>query len=255
MKKRLFFGLHVLGWGMVMLVLLMGAVYSVAADDELYFRLQMAADILPSAGISGDDLQILDERLAGYLLSPMRADVAFDNREMQVFGRFQPPFSERELEHLCDCRRLLSITDPTPAKAALLLLGLLMLCMGGRKGARSGKIEACLAAVLILAPLAAFGLWAALDFDAAFAFFHRCLFTNDLWLLNPRTDLLIRICPAGMFAGMGLRIALRAALPILGLPLLVYLLFRVEKWLNKRKKEQKKERKKERKKQNEWAEI
>jgi integral membrane protein (TIGR01906 family) len=67
---------------------------------------------------------------------------------------------------------------------------------------------AWLSPLILLVPLGAFAIWAAVDFDGAFTFFHRLLFTNDLWLLDPRTDLLIRICPESMFAAMGLRIAL-----------------------------------------------
>lgn len=229
MKKRLFFGMHVLGWGMILLVILMGAVFSVAADDELYFRLQENADILPSAGISKADLREVDARLADYLFAPMQTDLAFDNRPIEVFGKLQPPFNARELAHLLDCRRLLSITSPTLATAALLLCGALLVGLGGRKIARARGIAAYLAAALILAPIAALGIWAAVDFSGAFAFFHRVLFTNDLWLLDPRTDLLIRICPASMFASMGLRIALRALGALLGVLLLYTLFYKLDR--------------------------
>ena len=44
--------------------------------------------------------------------------------------------------------------------------------------------------------------WGIADFDSLFTAFHRLLFSNDLWLLDPKTDLLIRICPESMFAEM-----------------------------------------------------
>ena len=83
-------------------------------------------------------------------------------------------------------------------------------------------------------PLGLLGVWAAVDFSSAFAFFHELLFTNDLWLLDPRTDLLIRICPSSMFAQMGLRIGLRAAAALLGIPGLLTALFK----LSQRKRKQ-----------------
>ena len=43
-----------------------------------------------------------------------------------------------------------------------------------------------------------------LDYDRFFTAFHRLAFTNDLWLLNPRTDLLIRLMPEGLFMDLGL---------------------------------------------------
>lgn len=44
----------------------------------------------------------------------------------------------------------------------------------------------------MLTVLAALMVWGAVDFDSLFILFHRLAFTNDLWLLNPETDLLIR---------------------------------------------------------------
>ena len=77
--------------------------------------------------------------------------------------------------------------------------------------ARAPSLEAAadargvgLAPLALLVPLGAFAIWAAADFSGAFTFFHHLLFTNDLWLLDPQTDLLIRICPSSMFATDGI---------------------------------------------------
>ena len=78
----------------------------------------------------------------------------------------------------------------------------------------SAKIEP----LILLIPLGAFALWAIVDFDSAFTFFHRLLFTNDLWLLDPRTDLLIRICPESMFMAMGLRVGLWSLAALIAVP-------------------------------------
>ena len=231
MKKRLFFVLNTVGWLMVFAVLLMLAVYSVASDDGLYYQLQIEAGVLDAAGISAEDLRLLDARLSDGLFAPLNADTAYDNREIEVFGSMQPPFNARELEHLYDCRELLSPTQPGLLYAVLLLAGALLLSCGGRK--RLGT--AWLASALILLPIAIFALWAAIDFNSAFNFFHRILFTNDLWLLNPETDLLIRICPSSMFANLGLRIALRAAVILLGVPVLLTVL----KWISNRVRKRK----------------
>ena len=45
---------------------------------------------------------------------------------------------------------------------------------------------------------------ALIDFDGLFVTFHRIAFTNDGWLLNPRTDLLIRLMPESFFIRLGL---------------------------------------------------
>ena len=227
MKKSISFVLNLLGWMMILAVLLLFSVYCVASDPDLYYRLQMDAGILDEAGISREDLWILDERLSETLFVPLNADTAVDNREIEVFGSVQPPFNERELEHLYDCRRLLSPTRPGILYALLLLFGAAFLLCGG-KGFWHWRMGAAWAAsALILLLVAVLGIWAAVDFSSAFTFFHELLFTNDLWLLDPQTDLLIRICPSSMFASMGLRIGLYATGALLGFPLLVTILNRI----------------------------
>lgn len=229
MKKRSFFKLNTLGWLMILFVLLLFAVYRVASDDELYYRLQSEAQIADYAGVSEADLRLLDTRLSSGLFAHVNADTAFDNREIEVFGVLQSPFNERELEHLYDCRKLLSPTQPGLSYVLLLALGILLLLCGDAFARREGVGGAWLAAALILLPIAVLGVWAAIDFDAAFTFFHQILFANDLWLLDPETDLLIRICPSSMFAAMGLKIGLRAAAALLGVPLLATLVYKLQK--------------------------
>ena len=72
-----------------------------------------------------------------------------------------------------------------------------------------------------IAVIAMLGLWGMMDFDSLFTLFHKLLFTNDLWLLDPRTDLLIRICPSSMFMNMGARIGIFGLIWVLAAPLLV----------------------------------
>ena len=44
------------------------------------------------------------------------------------------------------------------------------------------------------------------DFHRYFMIFHEIFFKNDLWLLDPDTDLLIRMLPEGFFLDMAKRI-------------------------------------------------
>ena len=53
-------------------------------------------------------------------------------------------------------------------------------------------------------------IWAVADFNGFFITFHRIAFTNDGWLLNPRTDMLIRLMPEEFFISLGIRGALWA---------------------------------------------
>lgn len=52
---------------------------------------------------------------------------------------------------------------------------------------------------LLVCFVAAAGIYAMVDFTSFWITFHELLFTNDLWLLDPRTCLLIRIMPETLF--------------------------------------------------------
>lgn len=53
--------------------------------------------------------------------------------------------------------------------------------------------------IAILAAVTAVIILACIDFNSLFVLFHKVAFTNDLWLLNPQTDLLIRLMPIEFF--------------------------------------------------------
>lgn len=70
------------------------------------------------------------------------------------------------------------------------------------------------------------------DFNKYFVMFHHIFFDNDLWLLDPRTDLMIRMLPEGFFMDMVMRIGVIFLL-MMGI-LLVISVAMVYKNLNKK---------------------
>ena len=222
-SKRQTFGAIGLTLGLValMLILILSALHAVGTDDGLYFKLQTEAGILPEAGVSEEELRSIDRRLSDYLQG--------DSAALEV----DPPFNDREMAHMADCLGLFALLRKVRSRlipwAVLLIVGGAYLLKNRKKARRC----AWLAPLILLVPLGAFAVWACIDFDGAFTFFHRLLFTNDLWLLDPRTDLLIRICPEEMFAAMGLRIALWSAAAVVGVTALAVLLTHIWPKTNK----------------------
>ncbi len=108
---------------------------------------------------------------------------AFNAREQQHMQDVQGLF------RLCDARVWMLITAVTVAVLAECRL------FGSERLLRAFRrtLLTVLVAVIVLAVLAC------IDFDSLFILFHRIAFTNDLWLLDPRTDLLIRLMPIGFF--------------------------------------------------------
>ena len=76
-----------------------------------------------------------------------------------------------------------------------------------RKRIARGVINGLWSAGIVGTGLLAWGL---IDFDGLFTTFHRIAFTNDGWLLDPKTDLLIRLMPTGFFTTLAVRVLLWA---------------------------------------------
>lgn len=111
-------------------------------------------------------------------------------------GTLYEAFNSKEQAHMADCRALFLLCRQINlicSAAGLLTAGLLLL----RR--RLDDRSLCRGFLLSIAPLVLLALWALIDFNSLFILFHRIAFTNDLWLLDPATDLLIRLMPVTLF--------------------------------------------------------
>ncbi len=178
---------------------------------EEYTKLKTAESI----GMSQENLDQATKVLLDYTRGA-RADL---NVKATVHGEVREVFNEREIQHMADVKNLYigAITFGNGALAAGLLFFLWAIFFKKRKqAALSGYIHANWIFLLIFGLL---GLYAAMDFNAFWTGFHRIFFTNDLWLLDPRTDILIMMVPGQFFFDLVMRI-LAACVATLGLLLL-----------------------------------
>lgn len=108
-------------------------------------------------------------------------------------------FHETEQQHMADCKALFDLNRKalllSAFAAALLCCGAFALAPFKRRTAQG----ALWGSLLPMASVLGLIVWGAADFDGLFVLFHRLSFTNDLWLLNPQTDLLIRLMPTSFF--------------------------------------------------------
>ncbi len=132
-------------------------------------------------------------------------------------------FQEHEAAHMADCRELIRLDTWVCIgclAAAVLLTVYGIIRPEGRKRFLRGILWG-----LRIAGAVAGGMliWAIADFDGLFVTFHHVAFRNDGWLLDPRTDLLIRLMPENFFVRLGIRGALRA----LAVPVVLYTAARI----------------------------
>ena len=182
----------------------------IAGDGAL-----MASEMLDTAppevtGLAPEEYPTMGSLTAAFLTGTGRFQIARtgENGEEILY------FHDYEEAHMEDVRGLIRLDTTVmwiALAAAALLLGAGILLRDPRAFAR-GILWGL---GLLGAVLAAFLIWALVDFEGLFVTFHQVAFTNDGWLLDPQTDLLIRLMPERFFMRLGIRGLARAlAMPI-----------------------------------------
>lgn len=176
-------------------------------DPARYIALQDALGVYEDVGISREEQALIDQDLADYL----RGDIDSLERCVTLLGEeVDCAFNERELSHMEDVRRLFTIGFAV--RRVLMALTVLLLAAAALTGGRAG-LSAAVSAGLIALIAAAGALAVKLaGFSRVFIAFHHLVFSNDLWLLDPATDAMIRMLPEEFFAGMAAQGAVSAAL-------------------------------------------
>lgn len=118
-----------------------------------------------------------------------------------------PHFNEKEVLHMRDVQDLFDLARFI--KYSGIIVGLIIIAYFLYK-----KEYMWLSKTLFYGPFVTYGLLIVLgllvstDFNKYFTYFHLIFFTNDLWILNPKTDLMIQMLPEPFFMGIALRIVL-----------------------------------------------
>jgi integral membrane protein (TIGR01906 family) len=192
------------------LFLILGNVLNVAGDREFYAAEFPKYDVGAVTGLNPDQLVIVADLFITYLSVPG----ASLNIEFTLNGQRRPLFNEKEISHMVDVQKLFGLVRQARlvAGAVLLILPLLGLWLGGSAFLpRLGTLMVIGAGVTI-GLLALAGVASLFDFTDAFITFHEMAFSNDNWMLDPRTDYLIMLFPEGFWLDATLRIAMLSAI-------------------------------------------
>ena len=187
---------------MVVLFTVAAAVYGISGSGDLLAREMLCCAPPGTTGLPEDEYAGVGRMTAGYLTGKEEVfQYTFSDAEGRVFTCFQ----SYEADHMADCRELIALAGMmrciTGAAAMLLVCAGLMLRR--RRDFANGMFTGLCTAAALAAGIA---VWAFVDFDGLFVTFHRLAFTNEGWLLDPRTDLLIRLMPTSFFVALGTKI-------------------------------------------------
>ena len=126
-----------------------------------------------------------------------------------VDGQPREFFNEREIAHMEDVRGLfLAALVIRRVCIRVMIAVLAFLLLTKTNFARVLPRTICVGTGLFFAGIAALAGIISTDFTKYFIIFHKIFFNNDLWLLDPTTDLLINIVPEPFFMDTAARIAI-----------------------------------------------
>ena len=204
----------------VILFTLAAAVYGTAGNGDLLAREMLRHAPPEVTGLPETEYEGAGRMTAGYLTGREPVfQYVFSDAEGREYTCFQP----HEADHMADCRNLIGLAGTLRwiNGGLALLLAAAGVLLRKRKAFSGGMFTGLGAAALVFSGIAA---WALADFDGLFVTFHRVAFTNEGWLLDPRTDLLIRLMPLNFFITLGTGILVRiliSGLVLLGAALII----------------------------------
>lgn len=118
-----------------------------------------------------------------------------------------PHFNEKEVLHMRDVQDLFDMARAIKYSGMIVFIVIFLYFIYKKEYLSLGN-------TLLYGPLftyfimIALAILASTDFNKYFTYFHYIFFTNDLWLLDPRRDLMIQMLPEAFFSGIAIRIML-----------------------------------------------
>jgi len=197
----------VIGSLLLILGLLIASIEMFAVNRGFFEDQYAKLDTAQSIGMSEEDL----DRATNVLLDYTTGNRDTLDMQADIGGQMQEVFGQREKDHMVDVQALYlrARAVRTVSLVGALVLILAVFVLRGKKGLRTLcrsflSVSGAFAIVVI-----ALGIYAAVDFSSFWTSFHHLFFTNDLWLLDPRTDVLINMVPEPFFSALVARIIIR----------------------------------------------
>ena len=146
-----------------------------------------------NVGISNKELNQVTDQLLGYI----KDDKEDLNIKATIKDEYREVFNDKEKLHMVDVKNLyLNAMNVRNISFIIFIVGFII-----NKFADVGLIFDCFKKTLLvfIACVGAISFYALLDFTNFWINFHYIFFTNDLFFLNPNTDILIQIVPERFF--------------------------------------------------------
>lgn len=176
-------------------------------DQSFYQKEYVKNNTTAETGMSEEDLWDTTEVLFDYL-HDFRDDL---NVQHEVNGTVREIFDSREKAHMVDVKNL--YLNTIKVRNILAIVGIILFsisCLLSKKPIYISNmyIGYKRSVALLFSIIFAILIYAAIDFNSFWIQFHYLFFTNDLFFLDPNTEILINMVPEQFFFDLVMRIIL-----------------------------------------------
>lgn len=204
-------------WGFLLSVtLLLACVEAVAFNLDHYKKSFVKYSITEATNMNEENLDHTIKDVLKYFKDKREV---LDTRAI-IAGEEREVFGTREKLHMIDVKELF-IRGGILHNISILLIIILGLVLAKRdRYWKKSFSNTCLyTSTVNLGLLVIFLLMMKANFDKYFTYFHLIFFNNDLWLLDPNTEVLIQMLPEGFFYDSAFKIVTYfvSSLVVLGL--------------------------------------
>lgn len=197
-------------------IILISLAYSIeinAYDISYYKTAYKKYNIEEATGKTEEELLNISDDLIVYLKNKGGSEV------------LEPHFNEREISHMVDVQNLFKLKTVIKYIALIALIGGIIYYIRKENLIYLAKFITR----FFFALYALLGLLVgviSLNFSRSFVIFHLIFFNNDLWLLDPKTDLMIQMLPEGFFLDIAIRVFILFISILLIIQALSYIYYR-----------------------------
>lgn len=188
---------------MILIILITSVEIAAYSDYGWYEKEYLKYEVLDDLEMELEDVMDVTEEMMAYLRGNREnlvvdTVVACEEREF---------FNDREKAHMVDVQNLFLGGLNIRRVAMSIFVAVLIILVFSKADWKRILPKSFLMGVFgFIAAVGILGVLIATDFNKYFMIFHEIFFDNDLWILDPRTCLLIRMLPEGFFFDMAIRI-------------------------------------------------
>lgn len=188
----------------LVMIVLISSVEKVAFSKNFYHKNYKELNTAQTMHMSDEDLNSATDVLLDYVkgVSP-NVDL-----KVKVNGETVEMFNQKEKDHMIDVKNLFQ--NVLNVKRGMIIFVVVAVILYARKkdyeNARLISDVIKTAGLMMLVFFGAISFYALIDFNSFWTQFHKVFFSNDLWLLDPRTDRMINMFPEVFFSQMVMRI-------------------------------------------------